>query len=99
MVVLLVPGVKGVVTAVFQLTQVGKLSGSQHLIQVAEGGDGWHQLDSPFIAVVIQLDDFLRCQRVVAAPHLAEIAEEVGVLDVQLHLVKLIFGQLICQLL
>ena len=98
-VVLLVPRIKGALLRMIQLTQVRKLTGSEHLIQMAEGGNRRNQLDSTVIAIAVQLQNFFRSQRVIVAPDLAEIPKQVGVLDVQLKLIDFIFRELVRKLL
>ena len=61
-----------------------------------EGGQRRHQLDVARGAVIVQFQNVVGGQRRVVAPCLGQIAEQVGVLDVQLPLVDLAAAQQIC---
>ena len=64
-----------------------------------EGRQGRDQFNMPLPAVSVQLQDVLRLQRILVAPGFAEIPEQIGMLNVQLELVDLVFTQEIHKLL
>ena len=72
---------------------------AQQLIQMAETGDIRDQLDIQLPAVSAELQNILCGQRRVVPPHLAQLFEQIRVLDIQLHLVDLVKSQIVRQLL
>ena len=60
---------------------------------MAESRQRRDQLDMPFPAIGIQFQDILRLQRILVPPGLAEVPEQIRMLNVQLKLVDLVFTQ------
>ena len=81
-----------------QFCQMAIAAGVEQFEQMPETGQGWHQLHMPEAAVFIQFHDLLRRQWFTRAPQLRQIPEQVGMLNIQLQLIKLIKAGFIHQM-
>ena len=80
---------------ILQLAQMGVALGAEHLVEMAEAGQGRHQLYPPLGAVPIQLQYFSCGQRRIIPPDFTEITEQEGMLNIQLKLVHFIIRHFI----
>ncbi len=82
-----VPEGKGRFPRTAALTELTVAARREQCVQVAKACQRRDQLDVQLPAIRVQLQDVLRRQRRVIAPHLRKIPEQIRVLDVELELV------------